>query len=126
MSEWTPPARIDDYVLLKDLTVLRPADLVSIEANASILTEDQCLEFLSIRKEALSTAELYYLGFAHKKGLARHIASACSKLFSHMDTRNGGASALEYLKAKQDGFNKITVTPGARGGFSFNVVMADD
>ena len=127
MSNWKPPARIDDYVLhKKDYTTLRPSDLVSIESKSSILTSDQCLEQLGINKEALTPEEMYYVAFAHKKGLANHIATACTKLFSHMDTRNGGTSALEYLKAKQEGFNKITVVPGAGGGFTFNVGFTDE
>lgn len=128
MSEWTPPARIDDYVKIPevDLVTLRPSDLVSVESNSHILTIDQCIEQLGIRKEALSQAEMYYVGFAHKKGLAKHISNACTSLFNNMNTRNGGSSALEYLKAKQEGFAKISVTPDAGGGFSFKVVMADD
>ena len=123
MSDFKPPARIDDYVLHKeDFNTIRPSDLVSIENNAHILEIDQCLEFLGINKDALTAAELYFVEFAHKKGSARHIAEACKKLFVHMDTKIGGQSALEYLRAKQKTFKEVQVGSDTKG-FSFTVVM---
>lgn len=123
MSDFKPPARIDDYVFhIEDFNTIRPADLVSIENNSNILEVDQCLEYLGINKQALTEAELYFIEFAHRKGLARHISEACKKLFVHMDTKIGGQTALEYLRAKQKTFKEVQV--GANNnGFSFTVVM---
>jgi len=111
-----------NYRKLEDLTILRPEDLEIVEQRAKALDITQCLEYLCLTLTDLSPAEVRYVRLAHQKGVADGIYKAVDKLFLHMNTRNGGASAIEYLRTRSESF-QVTATPIGSSGFDFKVIM---
>ena len=104
----------ENYRNIKGLVTLDDQDLDTIKIKAKGLSLDECFDYLCLTEEDLTPTEL-------------RIASACDSLFIHMKTRNGGATALEYLKQHSSTFSfEATPTGSPNGsGFSFNVNMND-
>lgn len=110
-----------------DLEYLEPSDLHIIEIKAKGLSLDDCFDYLLIDKEHIPAAELLIAQKAWRRGRTAALSTAVDKLFSSMETRNGGSIALEYLRTLSTTFHLEPSSTGTNsvGGFSFNIVMPE-
>jgi hypothetical protein len=119
-----------NYTGLPELEYLDAQDLEVIEVRSKALSLEECYDYLLIDVDALTPAEVALCKKAWRRGRMSSISTAADKLFNSMDTRNGGAIALEYLRALSSTFHLEPTDPGSgsvsAGGFSFNVVMPED
>lgn len=113
-----------------DLSYLEAEDLNVIEIKAKALSLSECLDYLCVDEDHLPEKELNYAKKAWRRGRMSSISTAADKLFTSMDTRNGGSFALEYLRALSSTFHLEPTDPGQGSingnGFSFNVIMPED
>lgn len=109
----------------KEFDTLDEACCVEIVLNAKALTIEECFDFLLIDQVSLTEAENKFARLLHARGRAIGIKDAADKLFSHMATRNGGQSALEYLKQCSGDFSVEVSQGGSAGGFQFNVTIPE-
>lgn len=91
---------------------------------AKALSLDECFDYLLIDKTILTSAESKFAELLHKRGRAIGVKDAADKLFAHMATRNGGQSALEYLKQFSGDF-AVEVQQSSGSGFQFNVTIPE-
>ena len=122
MAEYERLPKIISQV--KGLTILTSLDLVTIEASATSLTLDLCLEQLMLERNELTDYELWVIDKIYKRGRANGIQRAGDSLFASMNGKQGGQHALEYL-AKMSGEFSSEVTLTASSGFNFNVIIPE-
>lgn len=103
---------------------LSEEECVQLVLCAKALSLDECFDYLLIDKSALSPAETKFAELLHKRGRAIGVKDAADKLFAHMATRNGGQSALEYLKQFSGDF-AVEVQQSSGSGFQFNVTIPE-
>lgn len=104
---------------------LSEEDCITLVLVARSLSLDECFDYLLIDKQSLAEAEQRFAELLHRRGRAIGVKDATDKLFLHMATRNGGQSALEYLKQFSGDFS-VEVSQGAgQGGFQFNVTIPE-
>lgn len=122
MAKRIPPNLRD----IKGLLFLTVDDLKLVEEAASSLSIDQCFDLLMIEEGEVPADEAILFRKVHKRGRAKGVTTAVEKLFIHMTTRQGGASAIEYLQ-KMSGEFAVNVESAKKGtGFSFNVIIPED
>ena len=119
---------ITDYTVLaqeEDGFILDADDMTSVEISAASLSVEQCLHILGVEKEDLGDDEYKIVERIHKRGEAKAIAEATSKLFSSMSARGGSAASLEYLKAMSEKFAAEIEQQVSGAGFNFNVNLQE-
>jgi hypothetical protein len=99
--------------------ILDADDMTSIEISAAGLSVEQCLHVLGMDKDDLSEDEYKIVVKIHKRGEAKAISDATSKLFSSMSNKGGSTAALEYLKAMSERFASEPEQQMSGSGFSF-------
>ena len=114
---------LTDYTALADEQdgefILDSDDMNSIEIHAASLDVEQCLHILGMESDDLSDDELKIVEKIHKRGAAKAIAEASSKLFSSMSARGGSVACLEYLKAMSENFASEPEQQHSGSGFQF-------
>lgn len=110
---------------VKDFDTLTKEECVEIVLASCTLSLDECFDYLLIDKAELSEAELGFCNLLHRRGRAIGVKNASDKLFMHMATRNGGQSALEYLKSMSGEFAVEVTANQSHRGFSFNVSIPE-
>lgn len=112
------PTKIRD---IEGLEFLNVDDLLDIERAAASISLDDCFDLLMVDKAEIPPYDLSVATKVHKRGRASGVQTAVDKLFTHMSTRAGGTSSLEYLKQMSGEF-QVEATPLSQGkGFSFAV-----
>lgn len=108
----------------KHFDSLGEAECVEIVLAARSLSLDECFDYLLVDKAELGEDELRFAELLHRRGRAIGVKDAADKLFLHMSTRNGGQSALEYLKQFSGDFS-VEVQQSSSSGFQFNVTIPE-
>lgn len=105
---------------VKDFDNLDVDDCQTLVLAAASLSLEECYDLLLVDANTLSAEEQAFALRLHRHGRATGIKDAAAKLFLHMSTRNGGQSALEYLKQFSGDFSVEVQTTQSKG-FSFNI-----
>lgn len=104
---------------------LTESECIDIIMAARGLSLEECFDFLLIDEQALTEEERRFCEMLHKRGRAIGIKDATDRLFTHMTTKVGGQSALEYLKQFSGDFKvEVKKTLGS-GGFQFSVTIPE-
>lgn len=109
---------------VKEFKTLTESDCAEIILASKTLTMEECFGYLLIDQSELSEAEIKFCDSLHRRGRAIGVKDASDKLFTHMATRNGGQSALEYLKQMSGDFS-VEVTATKASGFQFNLTIPE-
>ncbi|MCP4086674.1 MAG: hypothetical protein GY745_16710 [Actinomycetia bacterium] len=100
-------------------------DLQVIEVRASVLTLDECFQYLLVDKEDISDEDLAIANKVWKRGRLASISAAGDKLFASMAHKGGAQPAFDYLRQMSATF-QAEITPAPKSsGFKFNVVIDD-
>lgn len=110
---------------VKNFKTLSKEECVEIVLASCALSLDECFDYLLIDKAELSDEEIGFCNILHRRGRAIGVKNASDKLFMHMSTRNGGQSALEYLKSMSGEFAVEVTSSQTSSGFSFNVSIPE-
>ncbi len=111
------------YHLIDDLVEITAEDLQVIEVRASVLTLDECFQYLLIDKEDISDEDLAIASKVWKRGRLASISAAGDKLFASMAHKGGAQPAFDYLRQMSATF-QAEITPASKSsGFKFNVVI---
>ena len=103
---------------------LTEEDCVGITLASRSLSLEECYDYLLIDKSELSPAEIKFAERIYRRGRAIGVKDAGDKLFQHMGNRNGGQTALEYLKKMSGDFSAEVVASSGKG-FQFNVTIPE-
>lgn len=99
-------------------------DCIQMSLAARSLSLEECYDMLLVDPEQLTPAERKFAEQIHRRGRAVGVKDASDKLFVHMSTRQGGNSALEYLKQMSGEF-AVELSAAPKSGFQFNVSIPD-
>lgn len=107
------------------LTYFTADDFTFIEIKAKALTLEEIFEYLGIDPltDSIPPKELSLATKCWKRGRVNGIATAADKLFESMSDKNGGASALAYLKQMSETFKIKQDDLPSTGNFSLKVVL---
>lgn len=117
------PAKYDK---IKDLKLITPDDLITVELNARACSFTECLDLIFLQEDEIPESDMNYLTRAWRKGRVAGIADASERMFKSFGSPRGGSVALDYLKSLGDAF-KVEASPTghSNGGFTFNVKLDD-
>lgn len=104
---------------------LSEEDCITLVLVARSLSLEECFDYLLIDRTTLTETENRFCELLHRRGRAIGVKDATDKLFLHMATRNGGQSALEYLKQFSGDFSVEVQGGQSGGGFQFNVTIPE-
>lgn len=115
--------KIEEFLKADEVTLVAE-DCHDFILASRALSLTECYDICMLDITELSEAENQFLTKLHKYGRSTGVKDAAQQLFLHMSTKNGGQSAIEYLKQMSGEFS-VEVTSTKHAGFAFNVNIGE-